>query len=128
MKYLLSFGGFIHALPNLEVIKVWYCRRLRELFTYYSMQNITPDPVVPNLRILELECLPKLRTLCRDQETCRLIEQVHVSKCNLLRKLPLIDQNAENIKEIKGESGWWNALQWHDDTTESSLQPYFHPI
>jgi disease resistance protein RPS2 len=128
MKYLLSFGGFIHALPNLEVIKVWYCRRLRELFTYYSMQNITQDPVVPNLRILELGCLPKLRTLCRDQETWLLIEQVHVSKCNILRQLPLADQNAENIKEIRGESGWWNALQWRDDTTKSSLQPYFHPI
>jgi disease resistance protein RPS2 len=128
MKYLLSCGGFIHALPNLEVIKVRYCRRLDELFTYYSMQNITQDPVVPNLRILELECLPKLRTLCRDQETWVLIEQVHVSKCDLLRKLPLTDQNTENIKEITGESGWWNALRWRDDTTKSRLQPCFRPI
>ncbi|XP_062169188.1 disease resistance protein At4g27190-like [Alnus glutinosa] len=128
MKYLLSCGGFIHALPNLEVIKVRYCRRLDELFTYYSMQNITQDPVVPNLRILELECLPKLRTLCRDQETWLLIEQVHVSKCDLLRKLPLTDQNTENIKEIRGESGWWNALRWRDDTTKSRLQPCFRPI
>jgi disease resistance protein RPS2 len=128
MKYLLSCGGFIHALPNLEVIKVRYCRRLDELFTYYSMQNITQDPVVPNLRILELECLPKLRTLCRDQETWVLIEQVHVSKCDLLRKLPLTDQNTENIKEIRGESGWWNALRWRDDTTKSRLQPCFRPI
>ena len=47
--------------------------------------------------------------------------------CDLVRKLPLTDQNAENIKEIKGESRWWNTLKWHTDTTESSLHPYFHP-
>jgi hypothetical protein len=51
-----------------------------------------------------------------------------VSECHHVRKLPLTDQNTENMKEIKGESQWWNALKWHADTTESSLRPYFHPI
>jgi disease resistance protein RPS2 len=128
MEYLLSCGHFIHALPNLEVIKVRSCNRLGELFIYDSMQYIAPDPIVPSLRTLELAFLPKLRTLCRDEEIWPHVEQVHVLGCNLVRKLPLTDKNAENIKEIKGESYWWNALEWHDDTTESSLRPYFHPI
>jgi disease resistance protein RPS2 len=127
MEYLLSCGPFIHALPNLEVLKVRYCDRLGELFIYDSMQYIALDPIVPSLRILQLFRLPKLRTLCRDEEIWPHVEQVHVFGCDLVRKLPLTDKNAKNMKEIKGESYWWNALEWHDDTTESSLRPFFHP-
>ncbi|XP_062169185.1 disease resistance protein At4g27190-like isoform X1 [Alnus glutinosa] len=126
MKYLLSCGDFIHDLPNLEVIEVRHCAMLGELFSYrHSMQYIA---VVPRLLTLKLVNLPQLKTLCRDDETCPLLEQVLVSKCNLVKKLPLTDQNAGNIKEIEGESRWWNTLKWHTDTTESSLWPYFHPI
>ncbi|XP_059441574.1 disease resistance protein At4g27190-like [Corylus avellana] len=128
MEYLFSCGHFIHALPKLEVLKVQYCDKLGELFIYDSVQNIAPDPVVPSLRILELKCLPELRTLCQDEEIWPHLEQVHVVECNLVGKLPLTDQNAENMKEIKGESQWWNTLKWHADTTQSSLMPYFHPI
>jgi hypothetical protein len=78
MKYLLSCGYFIHSLPNLEVIKVRSCGKLGELFCYNSMQYITPDAVVPSLRILELERLPKLRTLFRDEEAWPLLEQVYI--------------------------------------------------
>ncbi|XP_059443591.1 disease resistance protein At4g27190-like [Corylus avellana] len=125
MKYLLRCGDFIQDLPNLQVIKVRHCFWLGELFTHHYMQYMAPDTVVPKLRILELERLPKLGTLCRNQETWPLLEQVHVSGCDLVRKLPLTDQNAENLKEIKGESRWWNKLEWHTDTTKSSLQPFF---
>jgi disease resistance protein RPS2 len=128
MKYLLSCGYFIHALPNLEVMKVRLCEKLGELFSYHSVHYIAPNPVVPSLRILELEWLPELKIVCRDEEAWPLLEQVLVFRCDLVRKLPLTDQNAENIKEIKGQSPWWNKLEWHADTTESRLLPYFHPI
>ncbi|KAE8125650.1 hypothetical protein FH972_020430 [Carpinus fangiana] len=124
MEYLFSCG----CLPKLEVIEVRRCYRLDELFSYDSMQYMAPDPVVPSLKILELICLPELRTLCRDEEIWWHLEQVHVFKCNLVKKLPLTDQNAEKIKEIKGDSQWWNTLEWRADTTKSNLLPYFHPI
>jgi disease resistance protein RPS2 len=126
VKYLLSCGDFIPDMPNLEEIEVRYCDRLGELFSYHdSMQYIA---VFPSLKVLKLEGLPQLKTLCRDDETCPLLERVFVSDCQRVRKLPLTDQNANNIKEIIGESEWWNRLMWHTDTTKSSLQPYFHPI
>jgi disease resistance protein RPS2 len=89
MEYLLSCGYFIHALPNLEVIKVRYCHRLGELFIYDSMQYIALDPVVPSLRILELESLLELRTLCKDEEIWPHLEQICVVGCYFLKKLPL---------------------------------------
>jgi disease resistance protein RPS2 len=85
------------------------------------------DPIVPSLRILELKDLPELKTLCRDEETWPHLVQVDVSGCNLVRKLPLNDQNAIEMKVIKGGPEWWDALEWHSDTTKSSLQRYFHP-
>jgi hypothetical protein len=47
--------------------------------------------------------------------------------CEHLKRLPLSNQNAGTIKEIEGESEWWNALEWDDHETKSSLLPYFRP-
>ncbi|KAF3968903.1 hypothetical protein CMV_007265 [Castanea mollissima] len=126
MKYLLSCGDFIQTLPNLEEIKVHNCVNFEKLFNNESGRNISPDPMVPKLRILQLGLLPKFKTLCRYKETWPCLEQVDVSECEGLRRLPLTNQNAGTIKEIKGESEWWDALVW-DDQTKSSLLPFFHP-
>uniref|UniRef100_A0A7N2N248 AAA+ ATPase domain-containing protein n=1 Tax=Quercus lobata TaxID=97700 RepID=A0A7N2N248_QUELO len=127
MKYLLSCGDFIQTLPNLEVINVTNCENLEKLFNNESGQNISPDPMVPKLRILQLEYLPKFKTLCRHEETWPCLEQVVVWRCKGVRRLPLTNQNAGTIKEIKGESEWWDALEWDDDQTKTSLLPFFHP-
>lgn len=127
MCSLLNCDSPIHSLPNLEEIRVRFCPELAQLFDHHSMQNVGRDPVVPNLRTLKLENLPKLITLCRDGETWPRLEQVDVIKCNLLRKLPLAEQNAETIKQIRSESPWWDSLEWDADKTKISLQPYFHP-
>ncbi|KAG7953746.1 hypothetical protein I3843_12G125300 [Carya illinoinensis] len=127
LKYILSRGFLIHDLLNLDVIKVSFCDELDELFNCLPSQNTDPCPVVPNLRVLKLKDVPKLRAVCRDEETWPCLEQVDVIDCNLLRKLPLTNRNAENMKKITGESQWWNALEWDADITKSNLQPYFHP-
>lgn len=124
LKYLLTYGSFILALPNLQEIKVSFCDNLVELFCYYSELNFTPETVVPNLRNLELKNLPKLRTICRQKESWQCLEQVKVIKCNLLRELPLTAQNADTVKEIIGELQWWNLLNCDQDT-KSSLHPCF---
>ena len=127
MKSPLSCGDFIQTLPNLEVIKITGCDILEKLFDNESGQNISPDPMVPKLRILQLENLPELKSLGRHKETWPCLEQVKVRDCKGLRRLPLTNQNAGTIKEIKGESEWWEALEWDDDQTKTSLLPFFHP-
>ncbi|KAL4613911.1 hypothetical protein ACB092_07G016400 [Castanea dentata] len=119
MKYLLSCGDFIQTLPNLEEIEVTDCKDFEELFNYESGQNVSPDSMVPKLRILRLVNLPKFKTLCRYEETWPCLEQVSVWDCEGLRRLPLTNQNAGTIKEIKGETEWWDALEWDDDQTKS---------
>ncbi|XP_062170558.1 probable disease resistance protein At4g27220 [Alnus glutinosa] len=104
MKHLLSCGYHIHTLPNLQVIKVSFCDKLDELFSYHSIQFIAPDPVVPSLRILELKYLPKLKTLYR-HETAPHLEQFTVIKCNrLTTRLFGTNETADTIDEIREES------------------------
>ena len=126
MKYLLSCGDFIQTLPNLEVIDVRGCENLEKLFNDESGQNISPDPMVPKLKILRLNELPKFKTLCRHKETWPCLEQVEVWDCDGLRRLPLTNQNAGTIKKINGEPEWWDALEWDDDQTKTSLLPVFN--
>ncbi|KAG6729679.1 hypothetical protein I3842_01G041700, partial [Carya illinoinensis] len=70
MKYLLSLGNSIRTMPNLELILVFGCDNIEELFNYLPLQiNMALDPIIPNLRKIRIEGLPKLRNLCRDEKT-----------------------------------------------------------
>ncbi|PON55925.1 LRR domain containing protein [Trema orientale] len=124
MKCLLFYGNFILSLPNLEAIKISFCEKLDELFNYTPDQTLGVEPVAPNLKTLELKNLPKLRSLCRPKESWPSLEQFYVVKCNLLSKLPLNIQNANTIKEIRGESQWWSGLKWDSHNTESALKRF----
>ncbi|CAK9168702.1 unnamed protein product [Ilex paraguariensis] len=129
LKYLLPIGGSIQILEELKEIKLKSCEKLEEFFRYdASRQIMALDPVVPNLRMLELNKLPNLKTLCKENESWPSLEQLEILDCNLLRKLPLTIQRANNMKEIRGEQQWWSQLEWDDEYTKSSLQHYFTPI
>ncbi|KAG6666587.1 disease resistance protein At4g27190-like isoform X2 [Carya illinoinensis] len=98
MKYLLSLGNSIRTMPNLEVIWVHNCSNLEELFNYLPLQNMTnPDPITPNLRKLELNDLPNLRSLCSDEKTWPGIDQVEVINCNLFETL---SKNKMGLNEL----------------------------
>ncbi|CAK9150293.1 unnamed protein product [Ilex paraguariensis] len=129
LKYLLSIGGSILVLRELKEIKVRSCEKFDELFRYGSSgQIMDEEPVVPNLKMLELKGLPKLETLCKENELLQQLEQLEVLECNLVRKLPLTVQKANNIKEIRGEQQWWSQLEWDEEGAKSSLELYFTSI
>ena len=125
LKYLLSYGGFIRTLKNLEEIKVRSCNNLDELFIPSSRWTSASEPVFPKLRVMELDNLPKLTSLFREESLPQL-EKLVVTECSLLKKLPLTLQSASSMKEIKGEVEWWNELEWADDAIRLSLQHHFN--
>lgn len=127
LKYLLAYGGFILSLDNLDEVSLSHCEDLSDLFLYSSGDTSISDPVVPNLRVIDLHGLPNLRTFCRQEESWPHLEHLQVSRCGLLKKLPLNRQSATTIKEIRGEQEWWNQLEWDDDSTRLSLQHFFQP-
>ncbi|KAG6666590.1 hypothetical protein I3843_01G039400 [Carya illinoinensis] len=88
MKYLLSLeNSNIPTMPNLEVIQVFRCDNMEELFNYLPLQiNMAdPNPITPKLRELKLDGLPKLRNLCREEKAWPGNKvKVDVIKCDLL--------------------------------------------
>lgn len=129
MKSLLLYGKFITTLPNVETIRVSFCYGLEKLFDFVS-EETSPgqvQPIVQKLQRLELKTIPKLRILCRREESWPSLERVDVVACDQLVKLPLTLQNASTIIEIRGESSWWNRLEFDNENTKSTLQQYFRP-
>ena len=128
IKYLLSYDGVDLFLENLEEIKVEYCDNLRGLFIHNSRRAssmpTTLGSVVPNLRKVQLGCLPQLTTLSREEETWPHLEHLIVRECGNLNKLPLNVQSANSIKEIRGELIWWDTLEWDNHETWSTLRPF----
>ncbi|CAK9168701.1 unnamed protein product [Ilex paraguariensis] len=129
LKYLLCIGSSILTLEKLEEIRIESCEKLKELFNYVgSTHTLAPDPTVPNLQVMKLKDLPDLEILCRQNESWGGLELLESLHCNIIRKLPLSTQNADTIKEIRGELQWWNQLEWDDDDTKLSLQRHFRAV
>ncbi|KAG2263097.1 hypothetical protein Bca52824_070176 [Brassica carinata] len=127
LKCLLSLGNFICFLPNLQEIHVSFCERLQELFDYSPGEVLTSASVVPSLRVIKLRNLPRLKRLCGQEESWGCLEHVEVISCNLLKNLPISANDAHGVKEVRGETHWWNNLTWDDNSTRETLQPRFVP-
>ncbi|XP_028124568.1 disease resistance protein At4g27190-like [Camellia sinensis] len=129
LKYLVSSSG---TLKNLEEVTVSSCREFAELFENASSsqssedlpehatssQTLVPSCIVPNLRTMKLKNLPEIITLCGQHQSWQHLEILEVINCNQIKKLPFTTQNANAIKEIRGELQWWNDLQWDDKDTK----------
>ena len=125
LKYLLSCDDFTQPLEKLEIIDLQMCEDLNDMFIHSSGQTSMSYPVAPNLREIHLKRLPKLKTLSRQEETWQHLEHIYVEECKSLKKLPLNEQSANTLKEIRGDMEWWKQLEWDDDVTSSTLQPLF---
>ncbi|XP_034677938.1 disease resistance protein At4g27190-like [Vitis riparia] len=125
LKYLLSCDDFTQPLEKLKLIYLADCSDLSDMFIYSSGQTSMPYPVAPNLQKIMLRELPNLKTLSRQEETWQHLEHIFVRDCTSLKKLPLNEQSANTLKEIRGEQEWWKQLEWDDLVTSSSLQPLF---
>ncbi|KAJ9671989.1 hypothetical protein PVL29_025575 [Vitis rotundifolia] len=125
LKYLLSCDDFTQPLEKLELIFLANCSNLSDMFIYSSGETSMPCPVAPNLQKIMLLVLPNLKTLSRQEETWQHLEHIYVGGCRNLKKLPLNEQSANTLKEIRGEQEWWKQLEWDDDVTSSTLQPLF---
>ena len=125
LKYLLSYDDFTQPLEKLELISLSNCTNLSDMFIYSSGDTSMPYPVAPNLQAIMLFGLPNLKTLSRQEETWQHLEHIFVRNCRSLKKLPLNEQSANTLKEIRGEQEWWKQLEWDDDVTSSTLQPLF---
>ncbi|PHT39542.1 hypothetical protein CQW23_18396 [Capsicum baccatum] len=121
---LFNDGGACSVPKHLEEITIRYCGDLVDLFVQCSSsdQATLINSEIPRVRKLTLYDLAELRTLGQPQSMWEHLEELIVSDCDGLRKLPLSIQTSKNIKIIKGTSEWWSQLEWDDGNFKSNLE------
>ncbi|XP_009777810.1 disease resistance protein At4g27190-like [Nicotiana sylvestris] len=126
LRCLFNVGGAFFVPNQLEHIEIEYCDELVELFVQCgSSQTTLANSEIPRVRKLLLRNGPSLRTLGEPENTWELLEELRLTKCSQIRKLPLSIQT--NIKVIRGASEWWNQLEWDSDNFKSNLEHCFRP-
>jgi hypothetical protein len=109
----------VEELPNLKKIKIKQCRELE-----------VEIGSVPMLKKLTLEGLKKSESIARassvwNKETMAELEVIKIMGCTLLRRLPKEMDKLPKLKEIVGEVGWWEGINWENDNVKIKLSQLF---
>ncbi|KAJ0075180.1 hypothetical protein Patl1_34313 [Pistacia atlantica] len=115
-----------------EVLVVYDCSNVEEIIDISKfgevqeiMGNLNPFAKVNEF---SLRRLPKLKSIHRNALSFPLLQQMEISGCPLLKKLPLDSSLAITNKHefvIRGEKHWWEELEWEDEATQNVFLPFF---
>lgn len=116
-------------LPCLQELYVYDCHEMEQLVVTGGGE-VGKKPTFPRLRRLGLRGLRKLAMICDNHVDFPSMRELHVYKCNVLKKLPfhrqlLNDNNCCRLKAIQGGREWWESIEWEDSAQSSLLQPFF---
>ena len=119
---LLNITWLVCA-PYLEELTVEDCESIEQVICYGVEEKLD---IFSRLKYIKLNRLPRLKSIYQHPLLFPSLEIIQVHKCKSLRSLPF-DSNTSNnnLKEIKGETSWWNQLEWIDETIKYSFTPYF---
>ncbi|KAL5721656.1 mitogen-activated protein kinase kinase [Ranunculus cassubicifolius] len=97
----------------------------RVLLDAFPRSTVEKQTTFSSMKALKLVDLPKLECISEFSFPFPCLEDIIVTNCPLLRKLPFTsDSTNKPSLRIEGSSTWWNGLQWQDEATKSSFQPF----
>ncbi|XP_077243588.1 putative disease resistance protein At4g27220 [Tasmannia lanceolata] len=141
-------------LQQLEILYIQFCSKMEKIICDEEMVISALEEeqelgvvnkehlLLPRLKELHLEDLPKLWSLCYHRNNrggggggggshvsldFPSLESIWVSKCVNLKRLPFGPQRAPKLGRIEGEEAWFEGLEWEDEVIKSRLRPLFHP-
>ncbi|KAI3867832.1 hypothetical protein MKW92_002949 [Papaver armeniacum] len=108
---------------NLKDVKILSCLITSDGFE--AEEKLTNT--FSRLRRFRLYYLPKLKRICNHDVKFLSLEHIHVRQCGKLKKLPFGTNSviSNTLQSIEGPRGWWEGLEWEDETTKSNIAPYF---
>ncbi|KAL8116337.1 hypothetical protein AgCh_022733 [Apium graveolens] len=109
-------------LVNLREIEVEDCQKIKTLVAK-DQSRLTSKEILPRLRKISLLYLPELVSMFDDFSIGPELESVVIYDCPKLERLPSMGVCNKEVIEVKGESEWWNALEW-SESSWSDGQPY----
>ncbi|XP_073263081.1 probable disease resistance protein At4g27220 isoform X2 [Populus alba] len=141
MKKLFPFV-LLPNLVNLEMIEVSFCEKMEEIIgttdEESSTSNSITEVILPKLRILKLFSLPELKSICSRKLICNSLEDISVTFCEKLKRIPICLPLLENgqpspppsLKKIVAfpEEWWETVVQWEHPNAKDVLRSFCEVI
>ncbi|KAK7829084.1 disease resistance protein [Quercus suber] len=119
--------GLLANLFNLEDIKVEDCPSIKSIVSCEISAEHRSSYFLPNLKKITLHYMPGLISISNGLQIAPKLEWLSFYNCPNLKN-PLIDEiSSQDLKKIKGERSWWEALEW-SSSCPSYLEEIFVPI
>jgi disease resistance protein RPS2 len=104
--------GLLANLCNLEELKVEDCPSINSLVSFEISAEHKASDFLPNLKKISLHYMPGLVSISGGLHIAPKLEWLSFYNCPNLKN-PLIDEvSTQDLKKIKGERSWWEALEW----------------
>ncbi|KAH7833384.1 hypothetical protein Vadar_005772 [Vaccinium darrowii] len=110
-------------LRNLEELIVEDCPKIDSLVSPKSSGSKS-DLFLPSLKKISLLELPELVSISSGLCIAPKLERMVIFYCPKLEKLSAMDVSSENLKVIKGEKEWWDALKWYESDLSKEHEDY----
>ncbi|GLT59552.1 hypothetical protein SLA2020_323640 [Shorea laevis] len=138
IKKFIPSWKLLGYLQSLEQISVYGCKELEEIMASDPEEggDIIKKLILPKLKELTLWELPALKSICSRSAVmvCSSLEQIQISNCEGLRRIPLslpLVDNAQpspppSLKKInmyRREEDWWESLEWDHPNAKEVLRP-----
>ncbi|KAL2531046.1 putative disease resistance protein [Forsythia ovata] len=134
MKKFIPWS-LLQTLPNLQKLEVISCKEIEEIIGDEDddgspIINSSAEVTMPRLKVLKLEDLPKLKSICKGMMICDSIENIIMTRCTNLKKVAPLDGQPSpppSLKEIRAdakEKEWWESLEWEHPNAINFLQPF----
>ncbi|KAK9269456.1 hypothetical protein L1049_001230 [Liquidambar formosana] len=127
MKSILALR-LVRGLEQLEELVIASCNQMEEIISKgeeEEEENIDDKNMLPRLKILALQNLPRLCTLYKGALLLNWpsLEELQVWNCLELKTLPLDLHGAPKLRKFKGQVEWFENLEWKYEITKTRLQP-----
>ncbi|KAK3037733.1 hypothetical protein RJ639_031104 [Escallonia herrerae] len=115
--------GLLANLINLKELVAEDCPVISSLVSLEPSQSKL-DSFLPSLKTISLVDLPELVNISCGLRIAPNLDTMAVYNCPKLESLSPVEVSSIYMKEIKGESEWWDALKWPKSEWSNGLPDY----
>ncbi|XVF49847.1 hypothetical protein PTKIN_Ptkin04bG0049100 [Pterospermum kingtungense] len=114
LTYVFS-RALLENIVNLEEIIIEDCPQVTSLVSDASVEPMMSNKVfLPRLKRLLLLYLPELVSISNGLLIAPKLESMGFYNCPKLKSISEMELSSKNLKIIRGESRWWEDLNWNE--------------
>ncbi|XP_075651331.1 disease resistance protein At4g27190-like [Castanea sativa] len=119
--------GLLDNLCNLEELKVEDCPSVKSIVSCGGFAKHRTSYFLPNLKKISLHYMPGLVSISSGLHIAQQLEWLSLYNCPNLKNTFIDEVSNQDLKKIKGERTWWEALEW-SNSCPGYLDEIFVPI